>query len=718
MPNQKKQVIGLRETLLLVAKSKDPLAPLTEALMNALDAIKQRQRDNLEFTPEITIELRFIKSDLFDGFTVDSISVTDNGIGFNPENEDRLIALGNRSKGLNNRGTGKVQIFHQFEDIEILSVFMRGKELVQRKITYDIGDNYSAEEKTLPPGSLLRTTVKMKGFVSGKNDLEFWLTFRKNPTSLKQEIIKHLFLRLFMEKNTNLSIKLKILRQDRPILDMTISGKDIPDPEKTETAIVSSVKCCSGDGIKWESVAQHELVIQRFKMPAEEAEGNAIFLCSKNILVKTFQLPLLRKNMCYSGFYYLTSISGDILDQPSNVSQAVDDFTFPSRKKIEQDIDNGDMYYPEETFIFAEDLKKSLSDSLTKIFADIKDLKEEQDKSVFDIARKFGISPDTVRLTNVCINDSSDEITQKLFAAQAKIFAARSIEIQKSYEELVKVEAESKNPLYEDYEEKMVEATHKLLSLIPQQNKDELTRYIIRRDMIVRILRLILSNKSAQQIIWKQLKDSGVNVREDREGLIHDLIFRRRQLASGGNDLWILNEEFVHFSGCSDIPIEQLEVNGEKLLRGDVDIKDVLAKLGLQIENRLERRPDIFLFPEEGKCILIEFKAPDVDVSKHLDQISKYAKLIANFSCNKMTQFYGYLVGESINSYDIPGRYRLAPYGNYWVYPSEPVVDVGTQAPIADLYQEIIPLSTIADRAEIRNRSFAEKLGIEYEQPK
>jgi hypothetical protein len=28
------------------------------------------------------------------------------------------------------------------------------------------------------------------------------------------------------------------------------------------------------------------------------------------------------------------------------------------------------------------------------------------------------------------------------------------------------------------------------------------------------------------------------------------------------------------------------------------------------------------------------------------------------------------------------------------------------------LYQEIIPLSEIAKRAEIRNRSFAEKLGI------
>jgi len=32
--------------------------------------------------------------------------------------------------------------------------------------------------------------------------------------------------------------------------------------------------------------------------------------------------------------------------------------------------------------------------------------------------------------------------------------------------------------------------------------------------------------------------------------------------------------------------------------------------------------------------------------------------------------------------------------------------------PIADIYQEIILLSGMADRAELRNRSFAEKLGV------
>ena len=371
------------------------------------------------------------------------------------------------------------------------------------------------------------------------------------------------------------------------------------------------------------------------------------------------------------------------------------------------------MYYSEQTFIFREDIKKSLSESLATVYSDVKGLKDEQDKSILAIAQKYGIHDDAITVSKVYINDSSEEITQKLFAAQAKIFAKRSIEIQESYDEIAKFESESANPLSEDYEGKIGEATRKLLSLIPEQNKDELARYIIRRDMVVKILRLILNNKSAQQILWKQLKESGIDVREDKEGLIHDLMFKRKHIGTS-NDLWILNEEYVHFSGCSDVPIEQLEVNGEKFIKDDIDIENILVKFGLRIGNHLEKRPDIFLFPEEGKCILIEFKAPDVDVSKHLDQIAKYAKLIANFSRYKITQFFGYFFGEDINPLDINGRYKHVPYGNYWVYPSEPVVDVGTQAPIADLYQEIIPFSTIAKRAEIRNRSFAEKLGIVY----
>jgi hypothetical protein len=319
-----------------------------------------------------------------------------------------------------------------------------------------------------------------------------------------------------------------------------------------------------------------------------------------------------------------------------------------------------------------------------------------------------------VEITTIAFNDKAEEATEKLFETQAKRFSKQIIEIQKTYKELKALEIEKLDSTSEQYRSKFSELSNKLLEKIPQQNKDELARYIIRRDMVVDLLKLALNNELAIQKEWAEKKAKGDEIRQDKEGVIHNLIFKKR-MKGVPNDLWILNEEFVHFNGCSELELNKLEINGEKLLRADVDIDAALKSVGIETGSSLEWRPDIFLYPEEGKCILVEFKAPDVEMSKHFDQIQKYAKIIANYSTRKFTQFYGFLIGEQINPLAIPDRYKKVPYGNYWVYVSEPINDITTGISIADIYQEIIPLSEIAKRAEIRNRSFAEKLGITSE---
>jgi hypothetical protein len=48
-----------------------------------------------------------------------------------------------------------------------------------------------------------------------------------------------------------------------------------------------------------------------------------------------------------------------------------------------------------------------------------------------------------------------------------------------------------------------------LLTLIPQQNKEELARYIIRRDMVVELLNLALNKELAIQKEWAKKKLDG-----------------------------------------------------------------------------------------------------------------------------------------------------------------------------------------------------------------
>jgi hypothetical protein len=126
------------------------------------------------------------------------------------------------------------------------------------------------------------------------------------------------------------------------------------------------------------------------------------------------------------------------------------------------------------------------------------------------------------------------------------------------------------------------------------------------------------------------------------------------------------------------------------------------------------RRPDVLIFPEEGKCIIIEFKAPHVEVSEHLSQINRYAMSINNLSSESFNihTFYGYLVGENIDYKSIEetdSTFKQAPNLKYLFRPAYNVPGRFGR-PNGDLYTEIIKYSDILKRAQLRNRIFTEKL--------
>jgi len=221
--------------------------------------------------------------------------------------------------------------------------------------------------------------------------------------------------------------------------------------------------------------------------------------------------------------------------------------------------------------------------------------------------------------------------------------------------------------------------------------------------MVTEVLKKILSEDLDYQ---KQPKVQGKN--KDREGLIHDLIIKRKSDNTEVlNDLWILNEEFVHFDGCSELEIKQIKSSsGQKLLREISD--EEIQKFGI----KHNKRPDIFLFPEEGKCVLIELKEPLTDMSDHLQQLPKYCQLIANYSINPINQFYCYLVGEKINPLMDLNEYEENVTGD-WVKSDIPIRSIdANRTKIATAQMEVIKLSSLHSRAHRRNQSFAEKLGL------
>jgi hypothetical protein len=726
------QSISIKDALNLIQKTNNAVAPLLEAVVNSLDSIKKRQDSGASFTPAVKIVLGYntAAKDVFGGTEkiLSFITIEDNGEGFTSENSDRFKKLADRSKRLNNRGIGKIQFFHRFKKVNVDSTFADGNIKKNVQLSYAIDDVISEKEVILDNSSDLEvtTSVKLEQFYGNDFEKSVFSSYIDNIKLLEKEIYKGFILRLYLVKETGLKLTIQTcLDGEVQPVNAVIGGDDIPAPDKIETVSIETVQLAapadseSGSKIEWKVVNNDsQLTVSRFKIPEDFIDNNGIFLFSKTILIEPFRVPflnnILNKSAVFNGYRYISIVSGDILDEEDNVNYSFDGFNFPNKKDIEKLIKDGDcLFNPKEHYIFIDEIKKKVIEKLSDIYSDICKLPDEKVAEILKIAQTFGIPIKTARaiIPRININSSNNEITNKLFMHQARDLAKLSIEVQQNYNKIVKLEVEGFDPTDVKYEEMVKKASNKLLSLIPKQNRNELARYIIRRDMVVRTLRLAIKNRLGRQQAWAESKAAGEKVREEQESIIHDLFFKRR--AKGiSSDLWILNEEFVHYSGCSDLPLEKLTVDGCKVLKDHIDIEEAFNQVGLDVNHRLKQRPDIFLFPEEGKCILIEFKAPSVEVESHLYQIERYAKLIANFSEKKIKQFYGFMLGENIDSVNIPGRYRKSTYGKYWFYPSESVTSIENDLPIADLYQEIIPYSTIADRAEIRNRSFADKLGI------
>lgn len=727
------QSTTLKDSCDLIGKSKSIFAPVKEAISNAFDSIMQRQNKTTEsFEPKVTLSMKFRKTpDLLgdDKLILESISVEDNGIGFDNDNLENFKKFGSRKKGLNNRGTGKIQIFCWFGKLSIESTFKEANECKYLNASWikDTGE-YTDTIRQIEKCDDRHTIVTMSNFLGNEKEQEFYSRYIKSVDELKKDVIKNFLLRLWLASQHNsLSLEIKTLIDDDVTEHFIFDKQTIPEPDvkenikiNTQKATVIKEQTKSGKEkfkVEWENAGPiNSLDIFRFKIPANDVDENGVYMCSRGIVVEPFTFSAIRrKNANFDGFRYITSIQGDILDDENNVSQRVDKFTFPFKADIEKDLKDGkqDLLNQDQQYILMDEIKNKINSGLEKAYSDVTDLKEDREKDILELAKRYGIPTEDVEEANIAFNETDEEVTEKLFETQGKRFAKQNMEIYKTYEEIKSLENQKLDPTSDEFRTKFAELSNKLLQKIPEQNKDELTRYVIRRDMVVNLLELALDNKLSVQKEWESMKRADKNyIRQDKEGIIHDLIFKRR--AKGvPNDLWILNEEFVHFDGYSDTELDKLTVNGERLLRDDIDIEVALASVGLSTKKYLKQRPDIFLFPEESKCVLVEFKAPDVDVSEYCDQLQKYTRLIANYAKKTFKQFFGFLIGETIDKVSIPGRYNKVPYGNYWVYPNEPVKSINEdEITLANLYQEIIPLSEIGKRAKIRNASFAEKLGI------
>lgn len=105
-----------------IKKSKTALQPIFECFTNALEAIKIKQQLVENYNGEIVIKINASETSV-QSTELNSISITDNGIGFNDKEFERFNKFKDISKGFKNLGSGRIQYVHYFDSTTVKSVF-------------------------------------------------------------------------------------------------------------------------------------------------------------------------------------------------------------------------------------------------------------------------------------------------------------------------------------------------------------------------------------------------------------------------------------------------------------------------------------------------------------------------------------------------------------------------------------------------------------------
>jgi hypothetical protein len=389
-------------------------------------------------------------------------------------------------------------------------------------------------------------------------------------------------------------------------------------------------------------------------------------------------------------------LSGNIIDGADTDTRG--NLYIPTEADFKKSYGDPNVIFPGE-IITIDEIKETTNEKIHDSYPEIVEHAKEKQIELEALRDMFLLDNETIKKARIKPTDDEETVLEKIYKADSELVAKKDIEIKKRIDALNKLTPNSTN-----YQKKLDKEVKELTRIIPLQNRTSLTQYIARRKMVLSLFQKTLDYE------LDKLKNGG---RID-EKIMHNLIFQQSSNNPEDSDLWLIAEEFVHFEGVSETELKDIKYKKEQIFDKDFSEEEqrYLNSLG---EKRLTKRPDILLFPEEEKCIIIELKAPDVNVSEHLTQIDFYASLLKNYTSDKIsiTTFYGYLIGEDIEDRDVRGRvsrFEHSQHLNYWFRPSEKVVDFSGRSD-GSIYTEVIKYSSLLERAKLRNKIFIDKLG-------
>ena len=360
-----------------------------------------------------------------------------------------------------------------------------------------------------------------------------------------------------------------------------------------------------------------------------------------------------------------------------------------------------DLFTNEEE-ILIDDIQENVTTSITNHYDSIKHFKEDYDNQVEVLAEMFSLDRNVLNEVGYKAGDSDQAILKRVYEYNANISAKHDAGLKAIIDSLKEL-----TPGAKDFNRKLNDKIKKVTKLVPQISRTELTRYLAKRKIVLDLMQQTLDKKLYCQ------QNTNKRKRINNESFLHNILFNQHSDNPLDSNLWMINDDFIHFEGISEFELRDIKINGESFLREDLTEEEI-NELTAYKRDKLGNRPDILLFPQEHKCIIIELKSIDADVSKFVSQVSQYAGLIRQFSKDKfeITTFYAYLIGESFTLNEVMRAnpfLEKAYYFDYLFCPNYPVSG-GENRRKGEMYIEVIRYSTLLERAIFRNKVFTEKI--------
>lgn len=677
-----------------VKKSQLVLLPVFEAFTNSLEAIVLRNDESIK--GKITIKLYSAPSLDQDTLFFTKLTIEDNGIGFNEENFNRLLRYKDDRKGFKNKGSGRIQLVHFFnkaiyestyfnkDHFERISfVLSKSNQFIENNALIFFNDKKNVEAQGPSTILTLQEILEDESFYNALNSKD-----------LKKALLTRYMMYFCAHSQKMPEIVIEHYRLHELIDSEVITEQDVPQVDQKQPFTINYSKFAEDGKSIITSEKYETFELKAFKIHKTQLEKNAIKLTSKDEILDHIEVQLnaIAPDEQIAENRYLFLISSEYIDeQDTNIRG---ELNILNRDQFKS---RSDLFSNEQ--ILLEDIEHSANSRLQIMYKEIEKANNEKIDKLEKLKEMFLLNDETLKSLTISLNDTEDKILTKVYEAEAKAEAKQDAQMKQNMADLDKL-----NPSESDYSEKLEEKVKEIVKQIPLQNRASLTHYVARRKLVLDIFKKILDKKLEIQKTSKQNID---------EKLLHNLIFQQTTNSADNSDLWLVNEDFIYFNGISESTLGKVMIDGKQVFKDTFTEEELKHRLSLN-EDRYAKRCDVLLFPQENKCIILEFKNPEVNLSQHINQINRYASLIMNYANDefKFDTFYGYLIGENMTPEDVidfDSDFKSAYHFDYVFRPSKPIIGKFGKSD-GSIYTEIIKYSTLLERANKRNSIFLDKI--------